>query len=118
MTIQECYWAMGADYEDVLNRLRNAERVERFARKVLTDPSYEQLCAALEQGDATEAFRAAHTLKGISQNLSLTRLARSAGALTEALRDQPSLPEGLEPLLAAVKADYEMTLTRLRELDE
>jgi HPt (histidine-containing phosphotransfer) domain-containing protein len=118
MTIQECYQAMGADYEDVINRLRSTERVERFARKVLTDPSYGQLCAALEQGNAAEAFRAAHTMKGISQNLSLTKLAISAEALTEALRDQPSLPEGLAPLVDAVKADYEMTTQTLRGLDE
>jgi HPt (histidine-containing phosphotransfer) domain-containing protein len=117
MTIQECYQAMGADYEDAINRLRSAERVERFARKVLTDPSYEQLCTALEQGNVTESFRAAHTLKGISQNLSLTKMARSAEALTEALRDQPKMPEGLAPLMEAVKANYEMTTQMLRELD-
>jgi len=108
---------MGANYEDVLVRLRSAERVERFARKVPADPSYMLLCVSLAQGDAAEAFRAAHTLKGISQNLSLTKLAASVSALTEALRDRQSLPEGIEPLVEAVKADYTATLKVLAQLD-
>jgi HPt (histidine-containing phosphotransfer) domain-containing protein len=117
MKIRECYQAMGADYEDVLERLRSEERVERFLRKVPQDPSYENLCASLAQGNAAEAFRAAHTLKGICQNLSLTKLAVSAEALTEALRGQQSLPASIEPLVKAVQADYAMTLEALRELE-
>jgi len=30
MTVRECYEEMGADYEEVLRRLANEERVARF----------------------------------------------------------------------------------------
>ena len=56
MTVKECYEAIGADYEEVLRRLANEERVKRFL------------------------------LKGICLNLSITRLAESSSALTESLR--------------------------------
>lgn len=31
MTIKECYEAMGGDYEDVLKRLMNEARIQKFA---------------------------------------------------------------------------------------
>ena len=33
MTVKECYEAIGADYEEVLRRLANEERVARFLLK-------------------------------------------------------------------------------------
>ena len=30
MTVKECYEAMGADYDDVMGRLRKDERVQKF----------------------------------------------------------------------------------------
>ncbi len=41
----------------------------RFALKFLDDESMDKLEAAMAVGDAEEAFMAAHTLKGVSQNL-------------------------------------------------
>ena len=37
MTVRECYEAMGADYEDVLGRLRKDERIQKFVLKLLND---------------------------------------------------------------------------------
>ena len=34
MTIKECYEAMGGDYEDVLKRLMNEARIQKFAINV------------------------------------------------------------------------------------
>ena len=65
MTVKECYDAMGADYEDVLGRLRKDERIQKFVLKLLNDKSYELLINSMEAGDMNEAFRAAHTLKGV-----------------------------------------------------
>ena len=69
MTIQECYKAMGADYEEVQSRLRTEERIKKFVLKVLNDKSYDLLCTSIEQQNMEEDFRAAHTIKGIRQNL-------------------------------------------------
>ena len=83
MTVRECYEAMGADYEDVLGRLRKDERIQKFVLKLLNDKSYELLMNSMEAGDMTEAFRAAHTLKGVCQNLSITALYHSSAELAK-----------------------------------
>ena len=72
MTIQECYQKMGADYEDVLKRLYSESMIRKFARMFLDDDSYPKLEDALKKENVEEAFRAAHTLKGVCQNLGFT----------------------------------------------
>ena len=86
MTLQECYRAAGADYEDVLRRFKTEERVKRFLSIFLRDESYDQLCRAMENQEYDAAFRAAHTMKGICMNLSLSELGAACSDLTENLR--------------------------------
>lgn len=54
----------------------------------------------MSRGDLREAFRHAHTLKGVAQNLSLTSLAEAASVLTEALRAGGASNEEIELLHA------------------
>ena len=63
MNINECYQAMGADYEEVFGRLRNERLITKFVLKFPGDPSFSQLQSTLEEKNVEEAFRAAHTLK-------------------------------------------------------
>lgn len=116
MTVQECYAAMGADYDDVISRLRTDERVTKFLLKILNDGSFTLLTDSIAAKNMEEAFRAAHTLKGVAMNLSLTRLYHSAGPLTEALRGRSEYGAELEPLYAQVKEDYEHTMACIRAL--
>ena len=74
MTIQECYAALEGDYQEVLGRLYSEALVTKFVGKFLADQSYQLLESSLKAGDYDEAFRAAHTLKGVTQNLSFTKL--------------------------------------------
>ena len=74
MTIQECYEAIGGNYKDVLGRLQSEALIRRFTLKFLEDQSYLQLTQALENKNYEDAFRSAHTLKGVCQNLSFDRL--------------------------------------------
>lgn len=53
MSLKECYEKMGADYEDVLSRLRSEGLVRKFAVKFLDDDSY----AALKDAMAPETPR-------------------------------------------------------------
>ena len=57
MSLKECYEKMGADYEDVLSRLRSEGLVCKFAVKFLDDDSYAALKDAMAAGNAPEAFR-------------------------------------------------------------
>lgn len=86
MTIKECYEAMGGDYEDVLKRLMNEARIQKFALMFKKDPSMSQLTQAMDAGDVETAFRAAHTLKGICANLGFKSLFEVSYEITEALR--------------------------------
>ena len=112
MTLQECYAAMGGNYEDVMSRLRSERLVQKFVLKFLADGSYDLLCRSLEEKDYENAFRAAHTIKGMCQNLDFTRLYESSAQLSEALRNgvTPEAPA----LLERVKEDYRQTVEAIR----
>jgi HPt (histidine-containing phosphotransfer) domain-containing protein len=107
---------MGGDYGDVMGRLRTEERVLRFLRKVPEDPSFDLLCTSLDQRNMEEAFRAAHTMKGVCQNLSLTRLYGSSSALTELLRDRPAYNAQIAQALEQVKQDYAEMVACVQQL--
>ena len=100
MTMRECYEAIGGNYEDVLGRLHSEALIQRFTLKFLEDQSYLQLKQALENKNYEDAFRGAHTLKGVCQNLSFDHLYEVSNELTELLRDrtgeQPGIPEAME----------------------
>ena len=83
MTIQECYEAIGGNYEDVLRRLRSEVLIRKFTLKFLEDQSYSLLKQALGDNNYEEAFRGAHTLKGVCQNLSFDRLYEVSSELTD-----------------------------------
>ncbi len=114
MNVRNAYETIGADYKGVLNRLMSEALVERFAGKFLDDPSFDKLQAAIEAGDVKEAFLAAHTLKGICQNLGFTNLFAPTSELTEALRDASEMVDNAPALFEAVRAEYEKTVAAFR----
>ena len=116
MTVRECYEAMGADYEDVAGRLRTEKKNKKFVLKLLNDKSYDLLISSIESGDMKEAFRAAHTLKGVCQNLSVTKLYHSASELADRLRDGQEYGEDVAPLLEQVKKDYALAMDCIQKL--
>lgn len=73
-TIETCYAVIGGDLDGVRGRLLTDERIVKFLTIFLQDTSYSNLVTHLEAGDLKEAFRAAHTIKGISRDLGLTPL--------------------------------------------
>ncbi len=118
MSLETCYSALEGDYQTVYNRLNKNERiVKKFVLKFLEDPSYELLEKSLKEKDYKEAFRAAHTIKGICQNLSFTRLYTSINLLAEALRSETAVDtESLPELVQAVEKDYQVTVDAVRAL--
>ena len=112
MTIQECYKEMGADYDEVFHRLPRESMVRKFALMFLNDDSYPKLEQSLKEGNAQEAFRAAHTLKGVCQNLGFTNLYQPAYELTEVLR--AGTLEGSGEWFARVTEQYNITIDAIR----
>lgn len=96
-------------------RLPNLRLIEKFIGKFLEDKSFDTLCQQMECGNREEAFRAAHTLKGICANLSFSRLFDSASWLTEELRPETSsISDMAVKLLENVRRDYEVTVDAIR----
>jgi hypothetical protein len=116
MTVKECYEAIGGDYEGVMQRLREENRVARFAGRFLTDPNFAQLKEGLEAGDVQAAFRAAHTLKGVCQNLGFTGLYRLASEVTECLRSEDLA--GGAALWPRLQEEYERTVEMIENLTQ
>ena len=73
--IKTCLREAGVDVEGALERLMGSEALlERFLKKFPADPNYAGLVSAVERGDHEAALTAAHTLKGMCGNLSMTAL--------------------------------------------
>lgn len=67
------------------------------------------------QKDYETAFRAMHTLKGVSVNLGFTALYNVSSALTEKLRSQEY--DNLDGLIADVKKQYDIVIEAIAALD-
>lgn len=115
MTVKECYEQMGSDYEGVLERLGSEAIVKRFALKFLQDPSFAQLKESLAKNDGEEAFRAAHTLKGVCLNLGFDELFEVSAELTEKLRERKTA--GSEELFQKVSEKYQKTVMAIQGLE-
>ena len=93
MTLQECYAALGGNFDDAISRLRSEKLVQKFVLKFLNDGSYDLLC----------------------QNLSFVRLQDSSAELTEALRDGV-WSDQVAALYQRVCDDYHITAEAIRAL--
>ncbi len=91
MTLERFYQEIGGNYQSIMERLRNEERIEKFIRLFLQDQSYQTLIQAMEQGNTEEAFRAVHTLKGVCMNLSFDALYEISSSMTEYLRENDTI---------------------------
>jgi HPt (histidine-containing phosphotransfer) domain-containing protein len=102
---REDFISYGIDYDSGMKLFRERQELfEKFLRKFPKDESYNRLTAALDADDCEQAFKEAHTLKGVSANLSLKSLAAAASDVTEALR-AGNLEEG-KKLMPAVDEKY------------
>ena len=115
MTLKEFYEQIDGSYEDTLHRLTSEALVHRFVLKYPADPSFAQLREAVAAADWESAFRAAHTLKGVAQNLGFDRLQKSASALTEAVRGAVPLTD--KSLFEEVCKDQKEIVEAIEKLD-
>ena len=84
--VEELYEKIGGDYKKAISRMNDDERIKKYLRYFLADESYKQLEEAIKKGDCEEAFKGAHTLKGVSQNMAFEVLGKVSEEMTEELR--------------------------------
>lgn len=114
MDLRQCYGALGGNYDEVLKRMMNSEAMlKKFVLKFLDDGSYDLLKSSLAAGDGETSFRAAHTLKGVCQNLGLGKLAAESEELTELLRGG-TIPEAAAPAMEKVTEAYCQTVDAIK----
>lgn len=81
--------AFGANTEEGVARCVNNEAFYiRMVGKAVVDPNFDKLSTSVASGDLDAAFEAAHALKGILGNLSLTPVLEPVKTITELLRSK------------------------------
>lgn len=122
MTLESCYAMMGGDLEGVRGRLRSDERVAKFVSMFPHDESFAALERAMAEKAWPEAFRAAHTLKGVSRDLGFTTLFEASDELASVLRpakDGNAVDEQAAAVLVEKVGEvYQLTLDALKTIDE
>ncbi len=115
--LREFFASVGSDADDVIVRLGgNPALVVRFVTKFLSDESFSSLITALDEGDGDTAFRAAHTLKGVSGTLGFQRLYEKASAVTELLRGG-AIAEA-KASMPFLEAEYSLVIEALKSLEQ
>ena len=121
MLLKECYDSFGGSYEDVKSRISSDAIIQKFALRFLSEPSFDNLKVSLADENYEEAFRAAHSLKGVCANLSFMKLGASSSELTEELRGKnaQSVDKDLcMKLLEKVTEDYNEVIAALKKLEQ
>ncbi len=104
----------GADTETGLERcMKQPAFYLRLVGMVAKDEHLEQMKKAVEAGDLATGFEAAHALKGVLANLSLTPVLKPVSELTEYLRVQKEMDYA--PLIAEAEREMNRLLEIIKE---
>ena len=97
---------IGVKPEEGLSRCMNNEQFYlSLVKRVAGDAGFQKLKDAIEAGDLETGFEAAHALKGVLGNLSLTPLYESVAEITELLRSRTEMD--YTPMLETIMQQQE-----------
>lgn len=92
----------GANTEEGMGRMMNNEGFYiKMVNMFLAKPGLDSLAEAIDAGDKEGAFEAAHAVKGVANNLSLTPIAVPVSEISDQLKAGVDMDYG--PLLAEAK---------------
>jgi len=99
--------------DDALSRVGgNMSLYKRLLGRFVEGNPYEELERALQGGDYEESTRQAHSLKGVSANLSLVKI----NALSVELEKLVKAGDDYSSCLAELKQVFDITLEKITEL--
>lgn len=97
----------GGDYTATMERfLGNRNLYLKLLDMLFQDPNLKNLGDALDSGDLTAAFEAAHTLKGVVGNMGLKPLYAASCAIVEPLRSREQRDD-YPQLYRAIQAEFQ-----------
>jgi len=101
------------DVEDAVHRIGgNMDLYKRLLGRFVAGNHFDTLVEALDSGDKEEAAHHAHTLKGVSANLSLVKVMTITTQLEQCVKEGADHTE----LLAALRDAYSVTLGLITEI--
>ena len=113
---KEIFESYGADYTQTMERFLGSESFYlRMLGMLPDDESCVQLGRALDGGDLEDAFRAAHTLKGVAGNLGLKPLYEAVCRIVEPLR-RGEASEGYGAMYRTVREEVQRAEQLYRDL--
>ncbi len=112
--IQEFYKKINGNYEVAISRMQNDERIKKYLNFFLMDESYKSLEEGMNSNDCEMAFRGAHTLKGVCQNMAFTYLSTIVEQITEELRAKDI--EKAKLTFKKVKEEYEKVIEEIHKI--
>ena len=114
MDLEALYEQVGGSAGEVLKRIPSEKMLRKFVGKYLADPTFGNLESAVAVQDWKGAFLAAHTLKGVAQNLGMEHLYQVSSALCEAVRGPKPLTD--PALWPPVEEAHAQVLAAIQEL--
>lgn len=109
--------AGGFNVDEAMKRFMNNEKLwTKFLKKFIADDSYENLVEAMAEKDGEKAFAAAHTLKGITGNLAMSRLHVLVSEQTEHLRKEAGGMEAAAAMMPQITELYDESIRIINEV--
>ena len=113
--LEAAYAEYGMDYSNTIGRTAGDEELRRELLDMFAaDGNYALLTEALDNDNAGDAFSAAHSLKGSSGMLGMTRLHRVLSNMTECLRTGDIA--GAEKFRDAAEREYKAAVRMIGSL--
>ena len=107
---------IGINYDEGLKRFSgNAEIYQKFLLQFIDDHLFEELDQAMKDQDFGTAFTAAHTMKGITGNLSMNELYDKLVLFVEMLRGGSDIQEAVE-YYPQVSQSYKKMISGLQNI--
>lgn len=116
MDIKQFYLDTGSDYNAAIAIMMNDALIESMIKKFMANNSYQAIIEAYEVNNIKEVFALAHSFKGVTGNLALTKLFEISSELTEATRDKESA--NIDNEIARLKAEYQVVVDAFEKLNK
>lgn len=116
MTIKEFYDGVDGNYVEIASRVLSEDRIRKYLYIFLQDKTFTSLCTEIDSKNSAKAFIYAHTLKGLSQNLSFSSLYVYSEMITQALRNN-NLKKAMS-ILPELSKEYTKVILGIKALKE